>query len=263
MKIIQSLCSLNTAHSFKQVNRWAIPVLMVALSLPMTTPAMAQNMSAIRLAQREQETQRLRTLTVTGQGKEVIKTTLTQVQLGVEVQGKTAAEAQQEAAKRSTAVVDFLQSSNVERLQTAGISLSPQYDYSNNQQRLIGYIASNSVSFRVATEKAGGILDQAVQFGATRIDGISFVAEDSVVEAARQQAIQNAIQNAQAQADAALRALGLTAKEVTGVRIDGAAVPPPMPYARMSADMVAQAASTPIVGGEQEVQASVTLEIQY
>ncbi len=40
----------------------------------------------------------LRTLTVSGRGVETIPTTLTQVRLGVEVQGKTVQEVQQEAA---------------------------------------------------------------------------------------------------------------------------------------------------------------------
>jgi uncharacterized protein YggE len=42
-----------------------------------------------------------RTLTVSGPGMEAILTTLSQVSLGVEIQGKTAQEVQKEAARRS------------------------------------------------------------------------------------------------------------------------------------------------------------------
>ncbi|MBC6435224.1 DUF541 domain-containing protein, partial [Nostoc sp. HG1] len=48
-------------------------------------------------------------LEVTGQGKVSVPTTLTEVQLGIQVEGKTATEVQEEVAKRSTAVVDVLQ----------------------------------------------------------------------------------------------------------------------------------------------------------
>jgi uncharacterized protein len=211
-----------------------------------------------------QQEQLLRTITVTGQGTESIATTLTQVQLGVEVQAKTAEEAQQETARRSAAVVEFLRSRNVDKLQTTGINLNPQYDYANNSQRIIGYLAVNSVSFRVPTERAGDILDQAVAAGATRIDSVSFVAEDAAVETARQQAIREAVQNAQAQADAALGSLGLSQQEIVSIRVDGAAPPPPILY-RANLDAVAQeaGAATPVVGGEQEVQATVTLQIRY
>ena len=78
----------------------------------------------------------LPTLTVTGNGIERIATTLTQVRLGVEIQGKTATEVQQEVAWRTSAVVDLLRSKDVEQLQTTGVRLQPNYDYSNNQRRL-------------------------------------------------------------------------------------------------------------------------------
>jgi uncharacterized protein len=250
MKLVRSFRSL-TERPQPVSRRWAAPLVMIALSLSMVSPVSAQ------------QEQLMRTLTVTGQGKETIATTLTEVRLGVEVQGGTAEAVQQEAAKRSSAVVEFLQGQNVEKLQTTGISLNPQYDYSNNRQRIIGYTANNTVSFRVPTSRAGNILDAAVQAGATRIDGVSFIADDAAIETARQEAIRAAVQNAQTQADAALDALGLTQQEVVSVQVDGAS-PPPMPMFSRSAAMMADAAPpTPVVGGEQEVQASVTLQIRY
>jgi uncharacterized protein len=63
----------------------AVPMALGIVGLTMTTaPAMAQDKA-------------LRTLTVTGKGFEDIQTTLTQVRLGVEVQGKTANDVQKEA----------------------------------------------------------------------------------------------------------------------------------------------------------------------
>ena len=204
----------------------------------------------------------LRTLTVSGQGVESVATTITQVQLGVEVQGKTAVEVQQEAARRSQAVVTFLRSRNVNKLQTTGISLNPVYNYSNNEQRIIGYSATNTVSFEVETAKAGNILDEAVRSGATRISGVSFVASDEALRQAQQVALREATQLAQEQANTVLSALGLSSKEVVGVQINAAPpiIRPPMPMAAMARQ---DAAASPVVGGEQEVQASVTLQIRY
>ncbi|MGF1499928.1 MAG: SIMPL domain-containing protein, partial [Elainellaceae cyanobacterium] len=129
------------------------------------------------------------TLTVTGQGTEMIPTSLAQVALGVEVNAATAEEAQQAAAQRSSSVVELLRSRNVDQLQTTGISLSPRYDYSNNQQRLVGYTATNTVSFQVETEEAGVILDEAVNAGASRINGVSFRATDEAIAAAEAEAL--------------------------------------------------------------------------
>ncbi|MEG4343733.1 SIMPL domain-containing protein [Microcoleus sp. A003_D6] len=206
--------------------------------------------------------QRLRTLSVTGRGVEAIPTTQTQVRLGVEVVGKTAAEVQQEAARRSSAVVELLRSRQVEKLETAGITLSPTYSYQNEQPRLIGYTATNTVSFRINTASAGTLLDDAVNAGATRIDGVSFVAADSAIEQARKQALKKATQDAQSQADAVLSALNLKRGDILGIQVNGAIAPPPM-YRQLARLGGAADATTPVVGGEQQIEASVTLQIGY
>ena len=207
--------------------------------------------------------QRTRTLSVTGRGVEAIPTTQTQVALGVEVQGKTAAEVQQEAARRSSAVVALLRSRQVQKLETTGITLSPNYTYENNQQRLIGYIATNTVSFRLNTQSAGTLLDDAVQAGATRIQGVSFVATDSAIEQAQKQALKKATQDAQAQADAVFSALNLKRGEILNIQVNGASPPPPM-YRQLAASRAAAVdATTPVVGGEQQIEASVTLQFGY
>lgn len=223
--------------------------LLVMLCLSCANPALAQE-------------KLLRTITVTGQGIERIPTTLTDASLGVEVQGKTATAAQQEAAKRSSSVVAYLRSRQVERLQTTGISLSPVYNSDNNVQRITGYTATNTVSFRLNTEQAGTVLDQAVQAGATRIDSVSFVATDSAIATAQQQALQKATQDAQRQADAVLSSLKLTRKDVVSIQVNGANAPRPI-LAQSRARATFADTPTPVIGGEQQVEAGVTLQISY
>jgi hypothetical protein len=227
-----------------------ILIFLVSMTLPLKAIAAEQVLS---------------TVTVTGQGKEEIATTLTNVQLGVEFQGKTTTEVQQQVAKQTTAVVNFLQSRKVEKLKTTGIQLQPNYEYSNNRQRLIGYLGINTVSFRISTDKIGNLLDEAVKAGATRIDSVSFTATDEAISAAQKQALQKAVKDGQAQAEAVLEALNLTPKNVVSIQINGANVPPPQVFeaqgAALSYDKVA--ATTPVIGGEQTVNASVTVQISY
>lgn len=204
-----------------------------------------------------------RTLSVTGEGSRTIPTTLTQVNLGVTVEAETAEAAQQQAAEQSTAVIEWVRSQNVEKLETTGISLSPQYDYTENRQVLRGYQATNTISFRAPTEQAGAIIDEAVNVGATRIDGVSFVAEDEAISAARQQALESAVEDAQAQADTVLRTLGLSRQEVINISIGSLSAPPPRPVMSEPRALSADSANTPIVGQEQEITAQVTLYIRY
>ncbi len=203
-----------------------------------------------------------RVLSVTGRGTQMISTVLSQVNLGVVVQASTAEAAQQQVAQRQTAVIEWLRSQSVENLETTGISLNPRYDYSDNQQRLIGYEATNTISFRISTEQAGTVIDGAISAGATRINGVSFIAEPATLDAARQQALQAAIADAEQQADTVLQALGLSRQEVIGIVIGSVSAPPPV-QAQAQARLAADSATTPVVGQSQTVEAQVTLDIRY
>jgi uncharacterized protein YggE len=247
---IQSAQVVNPSPRFRPA-ALALPLAFGIASLGLlSSPALAQ------------EAMMTRTLTVTGQGTESIPATLAQVRLGVEVQGRTASEVQREIAERSSTVVSFLQSQDVEKLHTTGIYLYPQYDYSEGgNQRIIGYTASNTVSFRIETDAAGPIMDQAVSVGATRIDGISFVADDQAIARAQQVALREATQTALDQADTVLQALGLSRDEIVNIQINNAATyVPPMPYALQAAERFD---ATPVLAGEQDVTATVTLQVSY
>lgn len=244
--------------------KWSVLPLTVGIMGLSFAAGTFQNASPVAAQVTTQE-RMIQTLTVTGRSVERIPTILTQVQLGVEVQAKTAQEVQQEAAKRSAAVVEMLKKSNVERLETTGIRLNPIYSYANNTQRLTGYSATNTVSFRVATDRAGAIMDEAVNVGATRIDSISFAASDESISEAQKTALRKATQDAQAQADAVLNSLNLTRKGIVSIQINNASAPPPPPIMLERANFAgkADAVPTPVIGGDQEVRAEVTLQIRY
>lgn len=240
-----------------------VPLLLGVLTLTLTNPVVAQE-------------KLLRTLTVTGRGVESIPTTQTEVRLGVEIQGKTATAVQQEVTRRSSAVVELLRSRNVEKLETTGIRLNPIYRSEDNEQRITGYSGTNTVSFRTSTEQAGKLLDDAVTAGATRIDSVNFMASDEAIATAQKQALQEATQDAQQQADAVLSTVNLTRREIITIQVNGASLSPPTPIftgrdrveSRLDDNFSATTklsgeAIFPIVSGEQEVQASVTLLISY
>lgn len=253
-----------TTSSSCQWNYWkrlsVVPLAVGMLGLTLATVGL-QPTNPVRA----QEQQRLlRTVTVTGTGTERIPTTLTQVRLGVEVRGRTAREVQEEIARRSSAVVELLRSRQVDKLETTGIRLNPIYNNANNARRITGYAGTNIVSFRVETQRAGNILDAAVTAGATRIDGISFIATDNAIATAQKQALRLATQDAQQQADAVLGTLNLTGQEIVNIQINGAIAPPPVFKQNLrGVSQLADVATTPVVGGEQQVQASVTLQIRY
>jgi uncharacterized protein len=237
-----------------------IPLTLLTVATPLflaAPPTHAQMTSSLRP---------MRTLTVSGRGTESVMTTIAQIRLGVEAQGKTANEVQATVAKRSNSLVTLLKSRKVDKLTTTGINLNPIYSYDNNKQTLTGYMASNTVSFRIQNEQAGELIDDAVKAGASRIDGISFVATDEAIASAQKVALRKATQEAQTQAQAVLGALNFTQKEIIGIQINHA-VPQPRPFQLENAGFgraVKMAdAPSPVMGGEQTVEATVTLEISY
>jgi hypothetical protein len=208
-----------------------------------------------------------RILSVSGRGVVNIPKTISQVRLGVEVQGKTSATVQQQVAERSQAVVELLKSrKEVEKLETTGIRLNPNYSYKDGRQTITGYTGANTVGFKIEPKKTGSLLDEVVKVGATRIDGVTLVASDSAIADAQKQAIKEASSEANKQADAALSALNLKQQEIIGIQINGANIPQPeqpMSMPMSSSQKMPSLSNTPIVAGEQQVQASVTLQIRY
>lgn len=255
---MNSLFYVSPLNTWDRLKTFLLVLGVVSLTSCAAVPSNAQSANLAPLP---------RTLTVSGKGEVSIPTTMTKVRLGVEVQGKTAQDVQQQVAKRSQAVVNLLKSRKVEKLETTGISLNPNYTYKDNQQSISGYTATNTVSFEIETEKSGTLLDEAIQAGATRINGVSFVASDDAIAQAQQQAIQKAVEDAKKQSDAALRTLNLSQREVIGIQINGANPPQPIIYSAPAAfkgtENMAQSADTPVVGGEQNVQQTVTLQIRY
>jgi uncharacterized protein YggE len=222
-------------------------------NIALLSPAMAQE-------------QILKTLTVTGKGMVRVPTTLTDVSLGVEIQGKTAMEVQKNVAQKTSSVVDFLRSRQVQRLETTGIRLQPNYKYENNQRLLVGYVGTNIVSFRIKTEAVGNLLDEAVISGATRIDRVSFTATEMAISEAKKEALKSATLDAQQQADAVLAVLNFKSQDIISISINGANTPQPQlieSAATFRTAASAAADTTPVIGGEQTVQATVTLQIRY
>ncbi|MEH2173078.1 SIMPL domain-containing protein [Nostoc sp.] len=204
-------------------------------------------------------------LEVTGKGEVNVATTLTEVQLGIKVQAKTATAVQEQVAQRSTAVVDTLQKLGAKELQTTSIQLNPVYSFENGTQTLTGFEGLNTLQFELPTNQAGAAIDKAIQAGANVIQNISFTASDEVLQQARLQVLSEAVKDAQAQAQAVFSTLKLTPGQIIDIDINSDDNPRPSPLvSNLTGDRVLAAASTtPIISSPQTIEASVSLDIGY
>ena len=148
-------------------------------------------------------------------------------------------------------------------IQTSGFNLSPQYDYTPQQQgqppRLIGYQVSNQLSVITAnTTRVGALIDALVSAGGTNIDGPSFFLADpdASLDTARETALRRATERANRYA----RAAGYGSARLVSVS-EGGGFTPPMPMPVMMARAESADAGNVIQPGQ--VSNGITLNVQY
>jgi uncharacterized protein YggE len=182
------------------------------------------------------------------------------VTVAAESRAKTPQEAQRANATVMSAVMQKIKGAGIpqEAVQTAAFDLQPEFDYANNRQTLRGYVARNSVEVRVDDlPKLGEILEGVVGAGATNVSGVRFDVKDRA--AAERDALNKAVADARARADAAASGAGLKVERVLRIQ-EQRAMPLPEPrVAMMRESMQASSGQPPVVAGEIEIRASVTL----
>ena len=200
-------------------------------------------------------------LDVVAEGEATRVPDIATIRAGVVTQAATAAAALSANAEQMKSVLAALKAAGVaERdVQTATISLNPQYRYAENQPPVItGYQASNNVSVKFRDiAKSGNILDALVKQGANQIDGPNLSIDQ--IEAAQDEARTDAVKRARARADLYAKALGMRVDRLVSLSeaLDGGGPGPvPMMMARAEAKD-----STQVVPGEQRV--GVTIRVRF
>jgi uncharacterized protein YggE len=183
--------------------------------------------------------------------------------LSVVASATSVSEALASANRSASAVQKSLFDNDVQKkdLQTSGLNIQPEYDYSNNAApRLKGYQVTESIGAKLRDlGRAGDVIGKAIGAGgnAIRVNGISLDLEDTgaLVSSARDKAFADAKAKAEQYARAAGRSLG----DVISISEDVTTpTPVPMPYG-LNATSAKDMASVPIEPGSQDVSVSVTV----
>ncbi len=202
------------------------------------------------------------TLSVSAEGRSLRAPDLAELSGGVVTVAPTAAQAMRDNAQKMAAVVAAVRKAGIaERdIQTAGLSLQPQYRYENNQAPILtGYQATNTVSLRLRQlPEAGRLLDTLVSVGANQISGPVFRVDNS--DAALDEARVAAVATAKARAELYAKAAGVRLKRIMTLSESGA-YEPPRPMVMMQARAMKAEADTPVVPGE--IALTVTVNIVY
>jgi uncharacterized protein YggE len=231
----------------------------VALGLTLaTTPALAQTVPV------PVQTISGTVLEVSAEGESRRTPDLATISAGVVTQAADAAGAMRENTTRMDRVIAALKRAGIadKDLRTASISLQPQYRYADNQPPVItGYQATNTVTVRFRDiGKAGAVLDALVATGANQINGPELTLDDPT--AAMNEARLDAMTKARARADLYARAAGLKVKRILSISEGAFEMPrPPVPIMMRGQAMVAEAAQSKILPGEQSL--TVNLSVRF
>jgi len=197
-------------------------------------------------------------LWVTGEGKVQATPDVANIQLGIQAQALTVAEAQAQANTAMTAVMNALKANGVADadIQTRYFNIQKvtRWDADKQQEITIGYQVSNVVVAKVRNvEKAGTVIDAVTLAGGdlTRVDSVSFDVDDPIhfYDQAREKAMADAADKAKRLADLA----GVKLGKAIYINEGSASAIPPTPIYSKSEAAGAAFDTTQISAGQMEI----------
>jgi uncharacterized protein len=211
-----------------------------------------------------------RIISVYGTATVHVAPNLATITIAVVTQNKDALQAQQENAKRSTAVINAVKgvSDPAMEVSTGEYTIVVQHPVEGNVRmtQIAGYQVTNSISVKMRDlSKVGEVLDQSTLAGANSVSNVIFGLENN--EASRRDVLSAATADAVARVQAIVR--GLNANDASPVRfrtIDiseaGLEYTPWRATDQQMRTFALPAAGTPVEAGKMDVTATVCLRAE-
>lgn len=204
------------------------------------------------------------TITVQGSGQLDVAPDVAYIQLAVVTEAATVATAQKENAVLANQVYDRLAAAGIarERIRTTEYSVTPLYQQENTDKNnampvIRGYRIINGFNATVSPERAGEIIDLALQAGVNQVPTVRFGKLDEA--GAKNVVLQMAVRDALSKAEAVAAALGKRIGRVQTVNESGIYVQTPE-FDRLS--KAAYSMPTPISAGYVQLNANVQLVVE-
>lgn len=200
-----------------------------------------------------------RAMTVTGTANLLMEPDIVKVQLEVVTEGMELNQAQQENTNIMNQVIQALLRLGIERenIQTTAYNIHPKYDYVDGGQEFRGYEVTHEITVKIeGVNRAGNVIDVAVQNGINRVSNIQFTIENE--QAYYQQALRSALEYAYAKAQtlAETMQLGLAPYPIKIIEKINETPITFKTYSTMEA-------TTPIEPGQIVITATVEAQFQY
>jgi uncharacterized protein len=206
------------------------------------------------------------TLSVSGMATTKVKPDKVILSLGVETTNKTADEALSSNSKLMSKTLGALKAVGVRENETStsSFSISPNYNYSQSSRGILtGFTASHSVIIESnGINRTSKWIDTAISAGANNINSIDFTLSDKKQKAITNSLITQSIENAKEKVRVAASALGLKVigiKSINFIEFSPPTIPQQQSFLAKAAHSSPNAASTPIIPGEQEIAQNIDI----
>jgi len=208
-----------------------------------------------------------RTISVTGVGEITVEPNICHLVLGVENQGKTAAEAQAGVAKATNAIIAELRALGLrdQDIKTVSFNLYPVYDPGSKETPVVlepvGFRAAHRLQVTVRDlSKVAKVIDEAIGAGANTADEITYSVEETAE--LRTQALTKAVQQAKSKGDAIAKAAGVGIVEIKTIQegyVDYGYYRSPIAYDKASGAGEAME----VMPGELIIRATVSMTLRF
>lgn len=208
-------------------------------------------------------TQKTDTFTTTGEGKVFVKPDVATTTVGVQVNGTTVKQVQQDLNKKINDVSAAVKRVGVgdKDIQTINYWISPTYDYAAGTQRITGYTASSQLTIKARDiDKINDVIDAATATGANTVGGVSFDVNDKT--ASQNEAREMAVAEAKSKAEAAAKVAGFNLGKIVNYSENFGGWPGPIPMMAKAEGMAVDRAPTQVEPGSSQITVIVSLSFE-
>ncbi|SMD01201.1 SIMPL domain-containing protein [Sporomusa malonica] len=203
---------------------------------------------------------------VSGSHQEELAPDIAYINLGTVTEADTIASAQAKNAEVSEKIRRQVEGLGIksEYIKTAHYAVTPLYKNDDSGKRIPtikGYQITNSITVTTSTEKAGEVIDTALNAGANQINNIRFGKRDETD--VKNAALAQAVRDAMTKADAIAAALNKRVVRVKTVNENGINLQSPEVAGRLySKALMADSSATPISAGLVMLTANVQVVVE-
>lgn len=234
-----------------------ILVISFVIPLPLFARTYAKKGDSSPVVISTEEAQDLSTITVTGSGKSTgSDPDLADLSITITTKGKSAKEATSKNASTTQSILSILSSLGIPKkdIETTGFNVSPDFDFSGGTSKIVGYIATNSLSVEVISSRVGEVIDSVTEEDVS-VSGIGFKLNEENSKKKQNEALENAVKEARLKAEAIAKAASVN---IIGIKsISESSFTGIVPFQAGLAE--ASSVKTEIIPGEITLTTSVSI----